>query len=56
LAGGFTEWAEKNDMVILRKSEGGPEQKIPVRFKDVLRKKGSKADELLYPGDTLIVP
>lgn len=55
LAGGFTEWADKNDMVILRKTSNG-EQKIRVRYKDVLRSKKSKPDELLHPGDTLIVP
>jgi polysaccharide export outer membrane protein len=55
-AGGFLEWAKKNGMVILRKTQNGLDQKIKVRYKDVLRDKGSKPDELLYPGDTLIVP
>lgn len=56
LTGGFSQWAKKNDMVILRKTQNGLDQKIKVRYNDVLRDKGSKPDELLYPGDTLIVP
>lgn len=56
LAGGFTEWADKNDMVILRKNQNGPGQKINVRYKDILRNKISRPDEVLHPGDTLIVP
>ncbi len=55
-AGGFSQWAEKNDMVIIRKTQNGLGQKIKVRYKDILRNKGSRPDELLYPGDTLVVP
>jgi len=56
MAGGFTEWADKNDMVILRKTQNEQEQKIKIRYKDVLRNKKSKPDELLRRGDTLIIP
>jgi polysaccharide export outer membrane protein len=55
-AGGFSQWAKRNDMLILRKTPNGLDQKIKVRYKDVLRDKGSKPDQLLYPGDTLIIP
>jgi len=55
-AGGFSEWARKNDMVIIRRTLDGLDQKITVKYKDVLRNKGSRPDELLYPGDTLVVP
>ncbi len=55
-AGGFAQWAKKNDMLIVRKTPNGLEQKIRVRYKDVLDDKGSWSDELLYPGDTLVVP
>lgn len=56
LAGGFTEWSEKNGMVILRRSQNGMDQKVKVRYKDVMRDNRSKPDELLRPGDTLIIP
>ena len=55
LAGGFSEWANKNDMLILRKNLNGPDQKIKVRYKDILGLENSKPDELLHPGDTLII-
>ena len=55
LAGCFSEWADKNDMVILRRTVNG-EQKVRVRYKDVLRNKRSTSDELLHPGDTLVIP
>jgi polysaccharide export outer membrane protein len=51
LASGFTEWADKNDITILR----GPDRKIRVRYEDLWRGGEPQPDHLLYPGDRLIV-
>lgn len=56
LAGGFTTFAKKNDMVVLRKTQKGSEQRIKVRYKEIIRHEGSMRDDILRPGDTLVVP
>lgn len=57
MAGGFTEYASKNDLVLIRKKEDGSEQKIRLRFKDLvsLKEKDNK-NIVLKPGDTIFVP
>ena len=54
LAGGFTEWASKNKILLIRRSEG---QKITItiRYKDILKGDFSK-DIALKADDTIIVP
>jgi len=56
LAGGFTAFANPDNILIIRKgSDGG---RIPVRYTELLetREDGSSADFLLWPGDTVVVP
>jgi polysaccharide export outer membrane protein len=55
LAGGFTNWASPNSMVVLRRS-GEKEEKIRVRYKKIIS--GSRPEEniLMKPGDTIIIP
>lgn len=57
LAGGFTQWADKDNLVILRKSPMNPEgNRFTVRYSDIISGKNMKANVLLKAGDTVIVP
>lgn len=55
LAGGFTQYASKNSMTLVRRKEGGGEEKIKVRFDDLLSDK-KDGSVILKPGDTVFVP
>jgi len=54
LAGGFTEWASKNEILLIRRSEG-KKTTITIRYKDILKGDFSK-DIALKADDTIIVP
>jgi len=57
LAGGFTEFASKNKMVLIRrKRDGSGDEKMRIRFKDLVYKKYKDKDVILKPGDTIFVP
>lgn len=60
LAGGFTQFASRNDIQVLRNGENGQEGRhrirIPVRYDDVVSGKGNLGDFVLRRGDTIIVP
>jgi polysaccharide biosynthesis/export protein len=53
IAGGFTQWADEGNIVILR-TEGDVKQRIKVDYKRIL--KGKDEDVPIKPGDTIIVP
>jgi len=53
MAGGFTEWADKSSIIILR-TEDGKAVRIEVNFKKIIQ--GKMADIPIRPGDTIIVP
>jgi len=53
LAGGFSEWADKGSIVILRYEDKKRLRQI-VNYKRIV--KGKDQDVLLKPGDTIIVP
>ncbi len=53
-AGGFTEFADQNDVIVVRK-EGKEVKSIEARLKDVMRKGNINADLPLKPGDRVIV-
>ncbi len=53
-AGGFTEFANPNDVIIIRK-EGKEIKNIEARIKDVLKKGDISSDIPLKPGDRVIV-
>ena len=55
LAGGFTEWAKKDKIAILRRS-GDKEIRIPVDYEKILSGKDPSQNILLKRGDTIIVP
>ena len=55
LAGGFTEFANKDKMILVRGA--GEEQKnIPLSYSKMLRTPGEKNNPVLERGDTLVVP
>jgi polysaccharide export outer membrane protein len=52
MAGGFTEWANKKKILILRK-EGGADQRITVNYNRIIE--GKDPDIVINRGDTIIV-
>jgi len=57
LAGGFTPYATKNKIVVLRKWPAGiPESRISIRYNDIVEGTDSAKDVILVPGDTVVVP
>ena len=55
LAGGLAEWADKGDVIILRK-ENGKQSRIKFDYKNVSKGKHLEKNIVLQPGDTIIVP
>ncbi|MBE7414071.1 MAG: polysaccharide biosynthesis/export family protein [Deltaproteobacteria bacterium] len=56
LAGGFSQFASKNKIVLIRKRADGLDDKIQVKFNDLVYDEESRANEYLLPGDTIFVP
>ena len=57
LSGGFTQWAKRDKIVILRKNPTSPAgEKITVKYSDIASGKDMKTNILLKSGDTVIVP
>ena len=54
LAGGFTEWPDKNKIILYRRGNN-KEETIIIRYKDIIKGDFSK-DIQLQPDDTIIVP
>jgi|GEM_PF-425019 len=55
LAGGFTNWASPDSMVVLRRN-GEKEEKIKVRYKKIISGSRPEDNIILKPGDTIIIP
>ena len=55
LAGGFTEWASKKEIILLR-NEGGKEKIYRVNYKDITKGKDLNQNIKLKADDTIIVP
>jgi polysaccharide biosynthesis/export protein len=60
LAGGFTQYASKNSMAVMRsvrEGSGGERQlRIPVRYDDLVMGRGEVGNFRLSSGDTIVVP
>lgn len=60
MAGGFTEFAKKNKLQVVRNSPNGDgrlhEIRIPVRYDDLLAGQGEPGNFVLKSGDTVVVP
>jgi polysaccharide export outer membrane protein len=54
-AGGLAEWAEGDEIVILR-TEGGKQKKLEFDYDEVAKGKRLEQNIFLKPGDTIIVP
>jgi polysaccharide biosynthesis/export protein len=54
-AGGFTEWADKDGIVVLRRTDG-PEQRLSVKYKDIVKGRDMSQNFLLRANDTIVVP
>ena len=55
LAGGFTEWASKDEIILLR-SEGGKDKIYRIDYKDITKGKDLSQNIKLKADDTIIVP
>jgi polysaccharide export outer membrane protein len=56
LAGGATPFASLNDIVILRRQNGGAERVLQFHYGDVARGKHMEQNVILESGDTVVVP
>lgn len=54
-AGGFNDWANKDDVVVLR-GRGTNQTRLPVKFAEVIAGKNPMQNVELQPGDIIIVP
>jgi polysaccharide biosynthesis/export protein len=55
LAGGFTQWASKDEILLLRK-ESGKEKIYKINYKDIVRGRESENNLALQANDTIVVP
>ena len=55
LAGGFSEWAKKDKIIIVREGNG-KSSRIPVNYKKIIWGKDISQSLILERGDTIIVP
>ncbi len=57
LAGGFSQWADKDNIIVIRKNPMNPERnRVTVKYSDIVAGKNMRANILLRSGDTVIVP
>ena len=55
LAGGFTEWASKKEIILMR-NEDGKEKIFRVNYKDIIKGKDFSQNIKIQADDTIIVP
>ena len=55
MAGGFTDWAETKNILIVRRTRAG-EKRFNVDYEKIVRARSPDPDFVLRPGDTIIVP
>jgi len=55
LAGGFTEWASKKEIILFRRHQG-QETVIRIDYKDILKGKDFSQNVEIQPDDTIVVP
>ncbi len=56
MAGGFTEWATKKEIILIRKKQDGGNDVIKVDYKKLAQGKGLENNLVLKADDTIIVP
>lgn len=55
LAGGFTEWASKKEIILFRR-ENGKEKVIRINYKDIIKDRDFSQNVTIQADDTIIVP
>lgn len=55
VAGGFTQWASKDEIILLR-GESGKEKIYKINYKDIVKGRGSENNLMLQANDTIVVP
>jgi polysaccharide biosynthesis/export protein len=55
VAGGFTQWATKDEILLMRR-EGGKEKIYRVNYKEITKGKDSGQNLLIQADDTIVVP
>ncbi len=55
IAGGFTEWASKKEILVFR-TENGQNKVIRVNYKKIVKGEDADLNVLLKPDDTIVVP
>lgn len=55
LAGGFTEWASKKEIILFRQ-QNGKEKVIQINYKDIIKNKNFSQNVKIIADDTIIVP
>jgi polysaccharide export outer membrane protein len=60
MAGGFTDYAKKNRLQVVRVTQNGDQKRqevhIPIRYDDLVLGRGEPGNIVLHPGDTVVVP
>ena len=60
MAGGFTDYAKKNKLQVVRTTQNGDSKRqelhIPLRYDDLVAGRGEPGNIVLHPGDTVVVP
>jgi polysaccharide export outer membrane protein len=56
LAGGISEWADKENIAIVRIQKDGSSIRLRFNYEEVMKGKKMQQNILLKPGDTIIVP
>jgi polysaccharide export outer membrane protein len=54
LAGGFTEFASKNKVIVRRRNNDNSEKVISIKYRDILS--GMQSNVMMFPGDTILIP
>lgn len=56
MAGGFTEWATKKEIILIRKKHSGGNDLVKIDYKKLAQGKGLEQNIVLRADDTIIVP
>jgi polysaccharide biosynthesis/export protein len=56
MAGGLTEFAEKNSILVLRREADGRLKSLPFKYGEVEDGENIESNILLQSGDTIVVP
>jgi polysaccharide export outer membrane protein len=55
LAGGFTQWASKDEIILIRK-DGAKDRIYKINYKDIVKGRDVENNLALQANDTIVVP